>query len=866
MIARVFAPWRIIRNWGINHIVALYVLIGSGWILLSDQLFVFNAPDHATATLFGTAKGLGYVIVTAGLLHWLISRYTARLRASESQFRTLYQSMRQGVFYQGADGTLLEANPAALEMFGLSEAEFTGRTSDDQAWQVIREDGTTAPSDEYPSIVALRTGQPVLDTVLGVVNPRLQAIKWLSINAIPEFRNGWRTPQRVAVTLHDVTELKRAEEQLRESEERFRSLVEQSPVSTQVLSPDGWTVQVNRAFEKLWGITLTDMKGYNLLADQQLVSLGLMPYIQRAFSGEVASIPAAEYNTRESLGVGAKKWVQANIYPVKDEAGTIRQVILMHENITEHRLAEEALRESEVRYRRLVETSPDSIFLHQAGCLVFVNPAGCRLLGASAGEQLIGRSIFNFIHPDYHPIVTERIRQAMTTGQLMPVVEEKFVRLDGSPLEVEVATSALPINGQPTVQVIARDVTERKRRDREFMAIATIATALRTAATRDEMIPVIVQQVANLLKAEGAALIRHEPTTGEAVIVYGLGVGADSIGLRIPPGAGIVGHVIATGQPYVTQDAEHDPHVFRPDLANELHALVCAPLIAHSQIIGVLWAGSLVSITDEEARLLVAIADIAANALHRAEVLETLEQHVYDRTRELAEANERLKELDRLKSKFVSDVSHELRTPITSLMLNVELLEHGKPEKREHYLSVIRQQTARQVQLIEDILNLSRLELSATKTQFAPVKINALIEQAVHVYRSSAEAANLHLEFAVDPAEPVVQGVEGHLSQVVTNLIANAINYTPAGFVKVSTRVVDREVAIEVRDSGLGIAPEDMPHLFDRFYRGKLTWQVRGSGLGLAIVKEITEVHHGRVEVDSQAGVGSTFRVYLPVI
>lgn len=737
MIARVFAPWRIIRNWGINHIVALYALIGSGWILLSDQLFIFSAPDPTSATLFSTVKGLGYVFVTAALLHWLISRYTARLRASESQFRTLYQSMRQGVFYQGADGTLLEANPAALELFGLSEAEFKGRTSHDQAWNVIHEDGTPAPGDEHPSMVALRTGQPVLNVVLGVFNPRLRAYRWLSINAIPEVHNGQNTPQRVAVTLHDVTELKRVEEQLRESEER---------------------------------------------------------------------------------------------------------------------------------YRQLVETSPDPIFLHQSGHLVFVNPASRQLLGATSSDELIGRSIFDFIHPDYHPIVTERIQQAMATNQPIPVLEERFVRLDGSQLEVEVATSALPVNGQPTVQVIARDVTERKRRDREFMAIATIATALRTAATRDEMIPVIVQQVANLLKADGAALIKHEPATGEAVIVYGLGVGADSIGLRIPPGAGIVGHVIATGQPYVTQDARHDPHVFRPDLANELHALACAPLIAHDHIIGVLWAGSPVSITDEEARVLVAIADIAATALHRAEVLETLEQHVYDRTRELAEANERLTELDRLKSKFVSDVSHELRTPITSLMLNVELLEHGKPEKREHYLSVIRQQTARQVQLIEDILNLSRLELSATKTQFAPVKINALIEQAVHVYRSSAEAANLHLEFVADPAEPLVQGVEGHLSQVVTNLIANAINYTPAGFVKVSTRVVDHEVAIEVRDSGLGIAPEDMPHLFDRFYRGKLTWQVRGSGLGLAIVKEITEVHHGRVEVDSQAGVGSTFRVYLPVI
>lgn len=737
MIAQVLAPWRIIRNWSINHIVALYVLIGSVWILLSDQLVIFNAPDPTSATLFSTAKGLGYVFVTAALLHWLISRYTARLRASESQYRMLYQSMRQGVFYQGIDGRLLEANPAALEMFGLSEAEFTGRSSDDQAWQVIHEDGTSAPSDEYPSIMALRTGQPVLNVVLGVFNPRLRAYRWLSINAIPEVHNRQTTPRRVAVTLHDVTELKRVEEQLRESEER---------------------------------------------------------------------------------------------------------------------------------YRRLVETSPDSIFLHQAGRFVFVNPAACTLLGASAAEQLIGRSVFDFIHPDQHSIVAERIRQTMATGQTMPVIEETFRRLDGSYLEVEVATSVLPVHGQPTVQVIARDVTERKRREREFKAIATVATALRAAATRDEMIPVIVQQVVNLLKADGAALIRHEPATGEAVIVYGQGVGADSIGLRIPPGAGIVGHVIATGQPYVTQDAEYDPHVYRPDLANELHALVCAPLIARDQIIGVLWAGRPVSITDEEARLLVAIADIAANALHRAEVLETLEQHVYDRTHELAEANERLTELDRLKSKFVSDVSHELRTPITSLMLNVELLEHGKPEKREHYLNVIRQQTARQVQLIEDILNLSRLELSATKTQFAPVKINALIEQAIHVYRSSAEAANLRLEFTPDPAEPAVQGVEGHLSQVVTNLIANAINYTPAGFVKVATRVVDREVAIEVQDSGLGIAPEDMPHLFDRFYRGKLTWQVRGSGLGLAIVKEITEVHHGRVEVDSQAGVGSTFRVYLPVI
>jgi signal transduction histidine kinase len=415
------------------------------------------------------------------------------------------------------------------------------------------------------------------------------------------------------------------------------------------------------------------------------------------------------------------------------------------------------------------------------------------------------------------------------------------------------------------VVVASRDITDRKQRERELEAIAAIAMALRAASTRAEMLPVIVQQTADLLTADGAALVLRDPATDQSVIALGLGVSADSTGLHVPRGAGIVGHVMTTSRPYLTQDVEHDPLTFRPDLAHGLRSVACTPLIAQDRILGALWAGRTTAITDEETRLLAAIADIAANALHRAEVLETLEQRVYDRTRELATANERLQELDRLKSKFVSDVSHELRTPITSLMLNVELLEHGKPEKRDQYLRVIRQQTTRQVQLIEDILNLSRLELSTTKTQFAPVNVNALIDQAVNVYRSSAEAANLRLTFTPASAQPVVMGVESHLSQVVTNLIANAINYTPAGSVEVSTQLVGHEVIIEVRDTGLGIAPEDMPHLFDRFYRGKLTWQVRGSGLGLAIVKEITEVHKGRVEVDSQAGVGSTFRVYLPI-
>ncbi|MFN8597665.1 MAG: ATP-binding protein [Anaerolineae bacterium] len=731
MSERSFAPRLIAQGWSTNRIVAIYVLIGSAWILLSDQLVVFNTSDAATLAFLSTLKGLGYVAITAALLHGLISRYATEMRESAAKYRTLYESMRQGVFYQGADGRLLEANAAALELFGLSETEFIGRTWLHPAWKAIREDGARLPGDQHPSMVALRTGQPVIDVVAGVWNPRLDDYVWLSINAIPEFRAGQTLPYRVAVTLHDITDRKRAEDALRANESLLRAVVDNIPLEFWARDQEGRCFMENAELVKHWG---------SLLGTR------------------------IEDNTVEARDV--QIWTANNM---RAYAGQV-----VNEEVT---------------------------FMLRGECRQFQN-------------------------------IVAPIRQGDT------------------------------IRGILGLNI---DITERKQHERELEAIAAIATALRTAAARDEMGPVIVSQVRSLIQADGAALIKRDAATGEAVIVYGEGVDAASIGLRIPPDAGIVGHVIASGRPYATQDAAHDPYVFRPDLANELQAVACAPLIAQDQIIGALWVGKTTVITDEETRLLVAISDIAANALYRAEVLETLEQRVIDRTRELAEANDRLKELDRLKSKFVSDVSHELRTPITALMLNVELLEHGKPEKREHYLQVIRQQTLRQMQLIEDILNLSRLELSTTNVQFVTVNVNVLIEQAVNVYRASADAANLQLSFTPEPSLPTVSGVESHLSQVVTNLIANAINYTPAGSVDVTTHRLAHEVLIEVRDTGLGIAPEDVPHLFERFYRGKLTWQVRGTGLGLAIVKEITEAHRGHVEVDSVAGVGSTFRVYLPI-
>jgi two-component system phosphate regulon sensor histidine kinase PhoR len=235
----------------------------------------------------------------------------------------------------------------------------------------------------------------------------------------------------------------------------------------------------------------------------------------------------------------------------------------------------------------------------------------------------------------------------------------------------------------------------------------------------------------------------------------------------------------------------------------------------------------------------------------------------------LAEANERLQELDRLKSKFVYDVTHELRTPVTNLKLYLDLWERGHPENREKYITVIREQSNRLEHLISDILSLSRLQKDETqKNSFVPVDLNKLTTKVIETHRPHAEAAELELRFEPDPDLPLVLGKENDLAQVVANLVANAINYTSAGHVHVSIQLdAEREqVCLQVRDTGMGIAQEEFALIFERFYRGERTGQfnIPGTGLGLAIVKEIIDQHNGTIRVQSEVDVGSTFWVWLP--
>jgi len=230
----------------------------------------------------------------------------------------------------------------------------------------------------------------------------------------------------------------------------------------------------------------------------------------------------------------------------------------------------------------------------------------------------------------------------------------------------------------------------------------------------------------------------------------------------------------------------------------------------------------------------------------------------------------RLRELDRLKSQFVATVSHELRTPLTNIKLYLGLLRRARGVRVEKYFEVMDRETARLSQMIEDLLDISRLE-AGERPQLEAFSLGALLAEIAENHRPACVDKRLDFDLQIGQ-DMMIEADMSQILRVLTNLLSNAIAYTPAGG-KVRLELVGEEqvggkrhAKVVVEDTGIGIDKDDMPHIFDRFYRGSLAREhkIHGSGLGLAIVREILDNHHARIAVDSEPGRGSRFTLWLP--
>lgn len=227
-----------------------------------------------------------------------------------------------------------------------------------------------------------------------------------------------------------------------------------------------------------------------------------------------------------------------------------------------------------------------------------------------------------------------------------------------------------------------------------------------------------------------------------------------------------------------------------------------------------------------------------------------------------------IKELDRVKSDFVSAVSHDLRSPLTAILGYVELLERVGTlnETQQEFVKRVHISVQNITNLINELLDLGRIE-AGFDAQREFFSLENLVLLTIEEHREAADAKSQALMVEVDPGLPDIFASPTRMQQVLSNLIGNAIKYTqPNGWIRISAQPEDEQLILQVQDNGPGILVSEQPYIFDRFYRASNTEEASGTGLGLAIVKSIVENHQGRIWVDSLPGRGATFTVMLPLI
>jgi signal transduction histidine kinase/CheY-like chemotaxis protein len=423
-------------------------------------------------------------------------------------------------------------------------------------------------------------------------------------------------------------------------------------------------------------------------------------------------------------------------------------------------------------------------------------------------------------------------------------------------------------------------INEREREVRERAAeletINRITQALATQLEKDRLIQLVGDQVRDLFHAPIAYVSLLDRSTMMLQFPYSYGEDAQPR----PFGAGLTSQIIRTGQPLlINEDMDRTrARLGIEQIGRQSVSYLGVPIPSGGQTIGVISVQSTDQegrFTEADQRLLSTVATAVGVAFHNARLFE-----------EASQARAAAEEADAAKSSFLSTVSHELRTPLTSVLGFAKIIRRRLEErlfplisdedrkvhqvKRQviENLDVVVSEGERLTKLIDDVLDLAKIEAGKFTWNMAAVSVSEVIERAIAATASLFEAKKLNLVRDIDPELPTVNGDLDRLIQVVINLISNAVKFTDTGSIICSAHLLEGDIVVGVTDSGIGIAPGDQQKVFEKFKQvgDTLTDKPKGTGLGLPICKEIVEFHGGHIWVESEPGKGSTFSFTLPIV
>ena len=625
----------------------------------------------------------------------------------------------------------------------------------------------------------------------------------------------------------------------------------------------------NQAAERMFGYTAEEVVGRSIRliipADRQGEEDTVLAEIS-------AGRAVTHYETIRQHRDGTLFPVSLTVFPIYDDAGNVVGASKIARDIRERKQADFAAR----RLAAVVMSSDDAIITKNLdGTITTWNAAAERMFGYTEAEA-IGRSVRMLIPADRQG-EEDTVLAKLRVGETIDHYETVRCRKDGSEISISLTVSPIRNDAGDIIGAskIARDISEQLRlraAAREHAENTTklgeVGAVVASTLDRDAIVQKVTHTATELTQAEFGAFFYHvqDPQAGDAYMLYALSGAPKEAFAGFPPprATAVFGPTFRGEGPVRLDDVTKDPRYGRsapyfgmPAGHLPVRSYLAVPVKGWSgDVLGGLFFGhsKTGAFTEQHERLAVGIAGWASVALENARLYV-----------EARDAN-------RMKDEFLAVLSHELRTPLNAIVGYARLLRGGilTGEKADRGLETLERNATWLTQIVEDVLDVSKIVAGKIRLVVQPVELPLIVDNAVATVQPAADAKGVRVQTTVDPCVGPVSGDPDRLQQVVWNLMANAVKFTPRdGRVQVRLQRVNSHVEIVVSDTGEGIRPDFLPYVFEQFRQGEggTTRKTGGLGLGLAIVRHIVEMHGGTVHAASAGeGQGATFRVLLPLM
>lgn len=869
-----------------------------------NQVFSVGADDFVSKPIVGPELVTRIInrLERIKLLRRVTKSHKSGVVEQENRWRAIFDAEPECVKIIAADGTLLEINPAGLLML---EAESSAAVIGKSVYDLIAPEYQQEFRQFNASICQGNKGTLQFEMLTCQGNRH-----WMETHGVPLRYEADGAIVQLAIT-RNITEYKRTATEIRRINRTLQALSNCSQVLVRAKDELDLLQRICQMIVEVGGYRLAwvgfaeddaqktirpiAQAGYedgylqtlNLTWADTIhsrgpsgtaIRTGQTSIIQNILTDpnyEVWRCQATKqgYGASIALPLIADKQVfgALNIYATEPEAFDADEVELLEalaadlaygimalRNQRDRQLAQTALQQSQQSYQQLVELCPEAIFIERDANFVFVNSAAVQLFGATQPEELLGKNVLDFVHPNSQQAVRENLRLLRELKQPVSLHEEQFLRLDGSAIALEIAAAAFTYQGQAVSQFIARDITQRKQTE-ALLYKANSELELRVAERTAELISLNRklqselderQRIQEQLRISQAKFVRILEIADDAIISID---GDQKITLFNQGAEKIFGY---SAQEAIGQNLDLLlPLRFAQAHRHYVGEFGASPSLARRmgerrEIFGRRKDG-----TEFPAEASISKLDMGKEVYYTVILRDITEQ----------------KQIERMKDEFVSVVSHELRTPLTSIHGSLGMLTSGllsaESEQGKRLLQIATDSTDRLVRLINDILDIERIESGRVKMERETCNVADLINSAVNVMQPIADKAGIKLSISSLPVQLWVD--PDRIVQTLTNLLSNAIKFsTPGQTVWLLAAQQGNEVLFTVKDSGRGIPVDKLDSIFERFQQvdSSDSRNHDGTGLGLAICKSIVQQHEGRIWVESSLDTGSSFYFSLPIL